>query len=383
MKTPAGATYFDRLTSIVDSGVLAELSAGAVRVLMVLLRHADYETGKAWPSIETIAAKTGERNLNRIRKVMKELETHQVVRTIDAGGGKSHPAVRLILTMQTGTESVPVGGPDTGTEAVPLSDSQRGTLSTVKGGQISTQRGTDLSANGDGIRPPNLKNSKNIISNITNADGGDDGEIHSEGEKDKDKIRECQECLKDLGIHQPMRSKIAKIPGMSAALILHVWDEINSLRAINPPGILVKRLNANPAELIAEFAADQNEARLTADARRRIDESRQRLLGELKIIDQQFSKINRDESDGVEAAINEIRELTKSRIYQFTDKLIECEAQRLCGADLIFVCDNVRKHLSREAIRGICSKAFQAKTYHETEWFKQFTEAPTLVGANY
>ena len=57
---------------IVDSGLLAQLSSAAVRVYLVILRHANYETGLSYPTVKTISKESGV-NKNLICSATTEL----------------------------------------------------------------------------------------------------------------------------------------------------------------------------------------------------------------------------------------------------------------------------------------------------------------------
>jgi len=58
--------------AIVKSGLLAKLSNPAVRVYLVLLAHANYQTGLSYPTVKTISRLSGI-NKNLISKGLKEL----------------------------------------------------------------------------------------------------------------------------------------------------------------------------------------------------------------------------------------------------------------------------------------------------------------------
>ncbi len=57
---------------IVDEGLLAHLSNGAVRVYLVILRHANYKTGLSYPTVKTICKESGV-NKNLISSATREL----------------------------------------------------------------------------------------------------------------------------------------------------------------------------------------------------------------------------------------------------------------------------------------------------------------------
>lgn len=57
---------------IVDSGLLERLSNRAIRVYLVILRHANYETGLSYPTVKTISKESGV-NKNLISSATREL----------------------------------------------------------------------------------------------------------------------------------------------------------------------------------------------------------------------------------------------------------------------------------------------------------------------
>ena len=361
----SGDNFFSRFNSIVDSRVLGDLSAGALRVLMVYLRHADNDTGKAWQSIETTAEKIGEGNKNRVRRSIRELETHGILQTTDAGGGRNRPATRMIMTLERGTHPVPVSDDERGTDSVPVSELERGTDSDLKGdsfepkgGQIRVQRGTVL------CPPNNWNNSKNTTSNTT-ADGGGDGGVNLNGEKCK-----CEDALKMVGIHQPQRSQIASIPGMRDFIIRGVWKEIDDEGACqNPKGLFVSRINADPQGLIVEWTGrqahevDRRQRQATAGI------ERERFLREVRDVESVFLKIYEHDPAGVDATIDEIRK-SIVQVPEWTETLLECELESRCG-DVPSDIGPLADLLSKKAKRAIAASAWKKKTHHDDAWFKE------------
>lgn len=57
---------------IVNGGLLAQLSNRAIRVYLVILRHANYETGLSYPTVKTISKESGV-NKNLISSATREL----------------------------------------------------------------------------------------------------------------------------------------------------------------------------------------------------------------------------------------------------------------------------------------------------------------------
>jgi len=69
---------------IVDSGVLAGLSSAAIRVYLVILRYAHYETGLSYPTVEIISKLSGV-NKNRIASATRELTLSGLIDKYRAG----------------------------------------------------------------------------------------------------------------------------------------------------------------------------------------------------------------------------------------------------------------------------------------------------------
>lgn len=55
----AETTWFHVFKDMIDSGDMAKLSGSAVKVYLVVKAHTNFATGQAFPSIETIAEKSG------------------------------------------------------------------------------------------------------------------------------------------------------------------------------------------------------------------------------------------------------------------------------------------------------------------------------------
>lgn len=67
----AQTQWFHIFKAMIDSGDLAKLPGSSVKVYMVVKAHTNFQTGQAFPSIETIAEKSG---LSTVQ-VMRELKT--------------------------------------------------------------------------------------------------------------------------------------------------------------------------------------------------------------------------------------------------------------------------------------------------------------------
>lgn len=368
---------FQRLNSIVDSGALANLSAVALRVLFVYMRHADYKTGKAWQSNKTTASKIGLKNINRLRRAIHELETAGILQTTDEGGGRNNPATRMIVMMERGTDSVPLCNDETGTDSVPLSpdkggsnpfpfsQKERGTVSDVKGDAFEPKGGRNRAQRGTPVCPPNSINTLRNTTNTMAADGGaGGGDCVSDEEKDK-----CLAQLKAIGIHQPQRSKIASIPGMRDYVIAGVWDEVEDESCDNPLGLFVSRIMADPQGLIAEWTETQS--REVEDQKRQAKNSqlRAQFMQGVAEVEEVFLKNYQNDSAGIDATIAEIRKCIP-RIGEFIETLLESELESRCG-DIPPNTSNLTGLLSRSALRAITAYAWREKSYHDDEWFKE------------
>ena len=366
------ANSFQRLNSIVDSGVLANLSAVALRVLFVYMRHADYKTGKAWQSNKTTASKIGLKNVNRLRRAIRELETAGILQTTDAGGGRNNPATRMILMMERGTDSVPLCDDDTGTDSVPLSPKERGTLSDLKGDAFEPKGGHFRAQRGTPVCPPNSINTlRNTTTNTMAADGGaGGGECVSDEEKDK-----CLAQLKDIGIHNPQRFKIASIPGMRDFVIAGVWNEVEDESCDNPLGLFVSRIMADPQGLIAEHTESHARETDRDEERAEQENSRIRFMEELKSVDALFSKLYEKDNEHIDATIAEMKQSVHD-VGGFTETLLEYELQSRCG-DVPHIPGNcLAAILTKPALRAIVAAAWNDQTYHQDEWFNKHLKTP-------
>jgi hypothetical protein len=63
---------------IVDKELLARLSNAAIRVYLVILRYANYDTGSSYPTVKTISKLSGV-NRNRVSSATRELVLHGLI----------------------------------------------------------------------------------------------------------------------------------------------------------------------------------------------------------------------------------------------------------------------------------------------------------------
>jgi hypothetical protein len=109
------------LAGFVKGGSLAELSPGALKLLLILYAHADSD-GEAWPSRETIArqAAMAARSVSRARQ---ELIDRGLMTSLDGGTGRDALRVRLHLDAagEGGREETPVS-PQGGHQCHPRGD---------------------------------------------------------------------------------------------------------------------------------------------------------------------------------------------------------------------------------------------------------------------
>ena len=101
------------LWGLIDGNHLANLSGIERGVLMILHRHADYDTCIAWPSSTTIARKLGiaESGRSRVLSAIKNLSELGFLQTVKDGGGTDGTAHRkLILPSVIGRVEKQPGG---------------------------------------------------------------------------------------------------------------------------------------------------------------------------------------------------------------------------------------------------------------------------------
>ena len=124
---PEGVNRFDRERAVVDGGYWARMSHLERGVWFVLLKQSDFETGEVRMGMVTIAQRAGISNLHRARQACQQIEMQGLCRTVHAGGGKDHAAVRVMLAPEPlrplpWEETVDLfsGHPETGTVSVPV-----------------------------------------------------------------------------------------------------------------------------------------------------------------------------------------------------------------------------------------------------------------------
>lgn len=86
-----------RLEEMVDADLLAKLTGLQVKVLVVLFRHGNYFTYEAYPSLQTIARRVGDRNTGRVGAAVLALEKLGIFVRVKAGGGMGNSTVRKFI----------------------------------------------------------------------------------------------------------------------------------------------------------------------------------------------------------------------------------------------------------------------------------------------
>mgnify|MGYP003374125354 CR=1 FL=1 len=69
----AVTTWFHILNDMIDGGDMAKLDGSAVKVYLVIKSHTNFSTGRAFPSIDTIAEKAGLSD-SQVMRCLKSLE---------------------------------------------------------------------------------------------------------------------------------------------------------------------------------------------------------------------------------------------------------------------------------------------------------------------
>jgi DNA-binding MarR family transcriptional regulator len=87
----AETSWFHVFKAMIDSGDLATMSGSSVKVYLVIKAHTNFSTGRAFPAIETIAAKSG---LSR-SQVLRELKTLEAMGYLSKSKTGRHNEYRL------------------------------------------------------------------------------------------------------------------------------------------------------------------------------------------------------------------------------------------------------------------------------------------------
>jgi hypothetical protein len=91
--------HFDRLNTLVDSGLLGDLTETELKVLIVYLRHAGAD-GVAWPSNATLAARLGHGSQTAARRARQSLvDRHLLERIGDSDGGAPTDTARFRIAI--------------------------------------------------------------------------------------------------------------------------------------------------------------------------------------------------------------------------------------------------------------------------------------------
>lgn len=80
----AETTWFHVFKSMIDSGDVAAMGPHATTVYLVVKAHANYATGRAFPSLDTIAEKSGI-SLAQVKRELKTLEQHGYITKTKVG----------------------------------------------------------------------------------------------------------------------------------------------------------------------------------------------------------------------------------------------------------------------------------------------------------
>jgi len=141
-------TTFDRLAAIVDGGHLAEMTGAEAKALLVYLRYADFQSGEAYPAMETIAEYSGTSNVNRARRAVKGLIHRGIVSQKTVSNGRA-TVVRKVECPPKRLDFVRTSRPPlspTRTESVPVGDHQLASLAdAVAACQDEKRPGSELS----------------------------------------------------------------------------------------------------------------------------------------------------------------------------------------------------------------------------------------------
>jgi hypothetical protein len=86
-----------------DSGIVRELTGRELKVLVILMTHADWQTGECWPGLALIGEEAGLHHKGDISKVLQALERKGIILTVREASGTESTLRKLIFD--------PVAGP--------------------------------------------------------------------------------------------------------------------------------------------------------------------------------------------------------------------------------------------------------------------------------
>ncbi len=111
------ANLFNRLVHFVDSGGLTQLAGSEIKVMLVLYRFADFQTGDCWPSLATIARLTG-MDIRSITRALQALEIKGIITKEQKGRGCRRPTIRKLVFQAEGITGASAQGITGKTEAI-------------------------------------------------------------------------------------------------------------------------------------------------------------------------------------------------------------------------------------------------------------------------
>lgn len=71
----AETQWFHVFKAMIDSGELAKMDGSTIKVYLVVKAHTNFNTGRAFPALETVAEKAG-LSLSQVQRCLKQLEKH-------------------------------------------------------------------------------------------------------------------------------------------------------------------------------------------------------------------------------------------------------------------------------------------------------------------
>jgi len=141
--------HFHRLNTIVHSPAFARLPLIELRVLIVLLRFSDFETGEAWPSVKTMADLVGcPSKPSRVRHALKTLRRRGFIEVVVHGGGRGKSTKYRVLAPNSGMKT-------TSEKAHVSNEAKGGSLGAKRGSHGRKKEGKSGEKTGAKHPPPN------------------------------------------------------------------------------------------------------------------------------------------------------------------------------------------------------------------------------------
>lgn len=234
------------LNSVAASGVLASLKPADSKVFLAILGHAGERTLRAWCGMRRIAEQTGLK-LGTVSTAVSRLVKLGLLTVEDKDGNPMSGGDGRRYVYR-----VTVPSPPNGQAESPFSARRTERSAATERFENSTVRGGEFPPFGDGEPAVRRPSNETVERNDQQQQKGMSvagREITSPPREDAPDSDAVVRELKKYGVAEPKRSAVARsVPGLHVSDVRQLWQKAR--QGQNPPGLLVRLIEANGAELV-------------------------------------------------------------------------------------------------------------------------------------